>query len=86
MIKHISLPLCHLPVMNICQIVSNGDKSPNLEPFLSLHIGHFLIFVGKLLSNSVHPAQSMLTIEKLSVIFHVSVGCPLLTIHCNLAE
>ena len=86
MVKHISLPLCHLPVMNICQKVSNGDESPNLEPFLSLHIGHFLFFVGKLLSNFHNPAQSMLTIQKLSVIFHVSVGCPLLTIYSDLSE
>ena len=86
MIKHISLPLCNLSVVNICQKVSNGDKGPNLEPFLPLHIGYFLLFMGQLLSNSVYPAQSMFTIEKLSVIFHVSVGCPLLTIHSNLTE
>ena len=86
MIEDISLARCHLPVMDIRQEVSNGNEGPNLEPFVSLRIGYFLLFMGQLLSHSVHPAQSMLAIEKLSVIFHVSLGRPLLTVHSNLTE
>ena len=85
-IEYISLPLCHLPVMNVCQKVSDGDKSSKLEPFLSLRFSYFILLMGQLLGSSEHPAQSMLAVEKLSVIFHVSVGCPLLAIHSNLTE
>ena len=35
-IKHISLPLCHLSVVNNSQKVSNGEKGPNLKPFISV--------------------------------------------------